>query len=790
MLQLKIIIRNIFRNRSTTILNVVGLTLAFSLFLIISLWAKHALSFDRTTVREYPVYRITCDRITGSGSVHSAFTSHGMAPLIRDKFPEAHMIGRLHIDSADPARVGDLDIETQVFAYADNEFLELFGIELILGDSGTGILDDPSAIIICESLANKFFDGKEVIGSRLIDDKWNREKGIIVGVFKDLPQNSHLNLEIIQSFNRMKEFNPLGYNNILIHWQGYTYVTLYSHDMKAVFEDKLNHFFDNLDVDFGFKPAFSLQPVEAIYLSSDLQDDRVIQGNKKQLIILSAIAIFILVISAINYIIIATAMGQTRTRQTGIQKILGATKGKLVLQYLGESLAVSFISVVLAVIVTVLVLPVVEKAFGEPIAMGSYMNNVYIAGVVAIMVLVGILSGLYPAWKTAGHQAVSVCGGIRESPRGSDLFRKILVTFQFVITIILLTSTIIVFYQLNHIRNLDMGIARSGIITIPVGSPYHFDVARERILDVPGVGMVSSSGYKPASIEGHDYGFHWEGKEVGHSIPFYYNPVSYDYIETYRIRIIEGRSFNREYPADAGKAFIVNRECARQMGFEDAIGQRMTFMQMEGHIIGVIDNYNFQSFRQSVNPLVLFIDPEHLAWIHIKVNPGANTGELIQEVRGIWEEMYPAQKFSYAFVEDEFARQYRSEMLLAQSLISLTFIAIIIASMGIVGLIRHKVEKSKREIAIRKVNGATGFSILLMFTRGYALLLAVAGIFAIPVVIVLMRAWLLTFDQHISISPLYIFIAASSIFLITQITLFVTVREAVRLNPAKVLASL
>jgi putative ABC transport system permease protein len=190
MLQLKLIVRNIFRNRATTVLNVVGLTLAFSLFLIISLWAKHALSFDRTTLREYPVYRITCDRVTGSGSVHSAFTSHGMAPLIRDKFPEAHLIGRLQVDPADPVRVGDLDIEAQLYAYADKEFLELFGIELILGDPGSGILDDPSAIIISESLANKFFDGKEVIGSRVIDSKWNRERGIIVGVFKDLPQSS------------------------------------------------------------------------------------------------------------------------------------------------------------------------------------------------------------------------------------------------------------------------------------------------------------------------------------------------------------------------------------------------------------------------------------------------------------------------------------------------------------------------------------------------------------------------------------------------------------------------
>ncbi|MFP4367738.1 MAG: ABC transporter permease [Bacteroidales bacterium] len=790
MLQLKLIIRNIFRNRATTLLNIVGLTVAFSLFLIISLWAKHALSFDRTTVREYPVYRITCEKVTGSGSAHSAFTAHGMAPLIRNKFPEAHLIGRLQIEAADPVRVGDLDIEAQQYAYADNEFLKLFGIELILGDSDAGILDDPSAIIISESLANKFFAGKEVIGSRIINSKWNTERGIITGVFKDLPQNSHLNLEIIQSFNRMKIFNPQGYDNILAHWQGYTYVSLYSHDMKQVFEDKLNYFFDNLGVDFGFKPVFTLQPVEDIYLSSDLQDDNVIQGNKKQLIILSAIAIFILVISAINYIIIATAMGQTRTQQTGIQKILGATKGKLVMQYLGESLAVSFISVVLAVIITVLVLPVVEKAFGEPIAMGSYMNNVYIAGVIAIMLLVGILSGLYPALKTAGHQAVSVCGGIRENPRGSDLFRKILVVFQFVITIILLTSTIIVFFQLSHIRNLDMGIARSGIITIPVGSPYHFEVARERILDVPGVGMVSSSGYKPASIEGHEYGFHWEGKEDDRSIPFYYNPVSYDFTETYGLRIIEGRSFSREYPSDVGKAFIINRECARQMGFENAIGRRMTFRQTEGPIIGVIDNYNFQSFKESVNPLVLFIDPEHLAWIHIKVNPGANTGELVQEVKSIWEDLYPSGQFSYTFVEEEFARQYRSEMLLAQSLISLTIIAIIIACMGIVGLIRHKVERSKREIAIRKVNGATGFSILLMFTRGYALLLAVAGIFAIPVVIILMQNWLFTFDQHISISPFYFFIAASVIFLITQLTLFATVREAVRINPARALASL
>jgi putative ABC transport system permease protein len=266
--------------------------------------------------------------------------------------------------------------------------------------------------------------------------------------------------------------------------------------------------------------------------------------------------------------------------------------------------------------------------------------------------------------------------------------------------------------------------------------------------------------------------------------------VFYDFIETYDMKLIEGRSFSRDYPSNMGKAFIINRECARQMGFEHAIGRRMTFRQMEGHIIGVIENYNFQSFKQSVNPLVLFIDYESLSWIHIKINPEANTADIIQGVKALWEEMFPTDQFSYSFVEDEFAKQYRSEMLLVHSLASLTIIAVIIACMGIVGLIRHKVERSKREIAIRKVNGATGFSILLMFTSGYALLLAVAGIFAIPVVIVLMRNWLFTFDQHISISPFYFLMAASVIFLITQLTLFATVREAVRINPARALASL
>ena len=310
---------------------------------------------------------------------------------------------------------------------------------------------------------------------------------------------------------------------------------------------------------------------------------------------------------------------------------------------------------------------------------------------------------------------------------------------------------------------------------------------KDELENVPGVVRVSASGYKPTSIEAISSEFQWEGKT--HDAFLYYNPVSIDYIETYNLKLVQGRSFRKEYASDASGAFIINQECARQMGFDDAVGKQMEFQAKKGEIIGVIADYHFQTLKTSVNPLVLYLNEEYLNEIHIKVDNVSNFSEFIAGVRAIWEKTNPLQVFSYSLIEDEFAKKYKGEYILANALSGLSLIALAIACLGIVGLILHKLEFRKREIAIRKVNGASDFSIFILFSKEYTLLLTAAIVLSYPIVTRLMQPWLSSFEQYLPMGPFQFFYSALFVFAVSQLTLYATLRKRIRINPSVVLAA-
>jgi len=317
-----------------------------------------------------------------------------------------------------------------------------------------------------------------------------------------------------------------------------------------------------------------------------------------------------------------------------------------------------------------------------------------------------------------------------------------------------------------------------------------FNYYKEEFSKIKGVEMVSASTFRPTSINQTSYDFNWEGKDKEAKFQFYLNTISFDFIETYHIPLIEGRGFSNEYPSDASTAFIVNEECARQMGFDKALGKKMSWGNRQGEIIGIIKNYIFQSFKKSVNPLVLFIDAENWSEIHLKVNSSINRQEILQNLKKIWEKSGSSEPFTYSLIEDEFNIQYKGELMLSKSLIYLTVIAIIIALLGIIGLIIHLVGKSKKEIAIRKVNGASELTLLLMFSWNYVSMMLIAICLSVPVVFYFMNKWLNTFELHIKIGPQHFIYALLLICLLTQMILISIIRKTIKLNPSKVLAEL
>jgi putative ABC transport system permease protein len=783
MLHLRLTIRSLLKNRLMTFLNIIGLSTGFIIFIIVSLWIKQALSIDKSFNQKDLIYRIVSTKLTDKDEIESAFTPYGLAPLISTNFPEILSIGRLSLQNDFELRINNVDMPPK-YALADNEFLKIFNIKLIQGDS-MHFFDNPNSMIINENAYRTLLNDNDLFKLEVISKKFKSNVGPIVGVYKDLPSNSHLKLGIIGSIDQYKIMDPRGYN---YHWSVYTYVKLKAGVRIPELERKISEYYNNSTQNQGFVPSFKFEPLNDIYLSSSFEDDHVVHGNKRQIIIFSCIIIFILLISLINYVNLSTSLGETRVHEIGIQKIMGASKIRLLFIHIFESILISFFSAVLGIIVSVLIIPLIDQILKIHISIGSWGNSYYIAGLFFFFILTGLISGIYPAIKIARQQTVNTSGGFYYNVKKKDVFRKSLVVIQYFISLVLISSTIIVYQQLNYLRNINQGIANKDIITIPFNSQYNYDYLKSEFLQIKGVEKVSISVYNPTNISKAWYGFNWEGKPKENKLQFYMNAVSFDYIETYQIPVIAGRSFSTEYPSDDSSAFIVNEECAHQMGFVDPIGKRMSFGNKNGRIIGVIKNYSFQSFKRKIDPLVLFIDPESWSQIHLKVDPMINKKEVLLHIKKVWEELNPSETFTYILIEDEFSEQYKDELMLSKALIYFTLIAIIIAILGIIGLILHLIEKDKKEIAIRKIHGASSLAIHLKFSLSHIYLMVIALLFTIPTVIYFLNKWLHTFEIHIKIGPQHFISSIFFLGILSQLVLFRIIRKANRINPAEVLA--
>ena len=766
---LKIAFRNIKKNKGYSFISISGLAVGMACCIITLLWIQFELSYDKFHKNAGELYRVAFT--DEKRDFHSEYMVGLLSDFLKDEYPE--IVNSTNLGRAESKLTyGDKSFFSSGF-FVHSDFFEMFTFPFVKGDSKTAF-NSPLSIVITEELANKFFGNSDVIGTALrIDDGDDLP---ITGIVKKLPTNSHIQFEFLLPF----QIAP----DIMKKWDVKTteaYVLLDKNSSYQEVSDKISNVYN--DHNPGIYPNYLyLQPLTQIHLYA-LGGG----GLITYVYIFSAIAIIVLLIACINFMNLSTACSEMRFKEIGMKKVIGSNRIQLIKQFLSESVLLSFIALIFAVILSNLLLPSISNMTDKQMEF-NYSGKI-ILNFIGIALLTGIISGSYPAFFLSSFSPVKVLKGLMftGTKSRSSLLRSVLVIAQFSASILFIICAAIIFKQLDYIRNKDLGFNKENVVIVQIQGELRQNcqsVKRELLKnpDIEGI-AVSALGLirwgSSASIE-------WPGKMPDQIFDVGFNWVDYDYLKTFKMEMAEGRFFSREFSTDMSDAFIVNEATVRAMGLKDPIGKKITRLpdspyEDTGTIIGVIKDYNTESLHGEIRPfLLLLTESGGLMNIRIKANNIPNAIKLIEDTINKFIPNYP---FEYSFLGDVIDSQYRTEQITGGLIVLITIIAISLSSLGLFGLVSFAAEKRTKEIGVRKVLGASISNIVFLLSKDFTRLVLLANIIAWPTAWFIMNRWLENFAFRINIDW-WIFIMTGVLALVIAfLTVSGLVFKAARANP-------
>ncbi|TVR74950.1 MAG: FtsX-like permease family protein [Marinilabiliales bacterium] len=707
------------------------------------------------------------------------------ADFLAENFPGIEKVSRIDFYNSSPSfEYGDKSYRFSNIIWADSTFFDIFSFRLLQGNRGS-ILASPYEIVITESLASRVFGNGSPVG-RVIYMR-NNQPFTVTGVMEDPPPNSTIQAEAVGSFLSVPwimGFSELGELSSYANFSIYLLLAGGA-DAGLLEEDIYRERFENsgLTDEDEFSLTVRLRPLGETYFAEGVEFDRGIRkGNRPFVLIFLTSAVFILLIAAINFINLSTAAASTRAREIGVRKVAGAGRSVLVLQFLVETVILCLAAGIIAVAVVELTLP----PFNRLVLANMHID--YLSGFLLIVlsgaVILGLVAGLYPAFYLTGFSPVTVLkGGTGTGPAGG-LFRKVLIVVQYVISIILIISTLVVTSQIRFMKNKDLGFDSSNIVCFSLTEQEQHqskDLIRERMLKHPGILDLAYSNNIPGRVM-MKQGFYYLD-EVN---SFYSLPVTEDYIRLMGLRIAEGRDFIEGSIYDRENGYIINRTAARMIyGDEPAAGKRFRLWEREefGEVIGVVEDFNFHSLHNDIEPLVIYYRPDWCSVVNLKLRPGSEAEALVH-IENVWSELFPAASLNYYFLDDSFEYLYRTEERFGRMFGNAALLAIFIASIGLYGLTSFIVLRRTREIGIRKVMGAGELQVTAMIVGDFTRWVIIANIIAWPLAWYLMQEWLAGF-AYSTTAGIHLFIAAGVLaWLISLATVSSLALRAARTNPA------
>jgi putative ABC transport system permease protein len=773
-------LRNVRRQKGSAFINVTGLSIGLACSYFILLWVADETSYDRFHEEGDQIYQVW-RHFTPEGQTYTANSmSKPVAETMEAEYPEVLDAVLTRYPQEFVVTLGDQSYR-EAGTHVDADFFSVFTFLFIQGDPETALLGTSSAVIT-DRTARKLFGEEwqtrgDVLGRSLTID--HAKDFTITGVVRDVPDNSSIQFDVLlpiqEFFAREERFGDWWFMDFPI----------YAKLQKGVSPDAFNakfadHFARH---DEGPETQLFLQPFEDVYLNSTYRDGRLAGGRIQYVRIFSAVALFLLLIASINFMNLATARSSLRAREIGVRKAVGAHQQSLIGQFMVESLGMALVAFLFALGLVLALLPSFNDLTGKHVTIAD-LNGSFLLGMLGLSLIVGVVAGSYPALYLSSFNPVAVLRGTFRQRSGTVTLRKGLVVFQFALSVLLIVSTVAVYLQLDYIRTTNLGMERENLLFVTREGALagQYESVRQELLQQPGIASVTASGNSPLAPASNTIDVEWPVVGPDNRTLFHIMNVNYDFIETMRMELAAGRDFSRAFGADSIN-YLVNEEAARIIG-GDVLGTTLTLWGNEGQIIGVVENFRSHSLYAPIEPTIIRLSPEEADLLFVRTEPG-RTPEALASLENVYGRFNPGYPFEYTFVDQAFEQTYRSEAVMGTLANVFAVVALLISCLGLFGLTSFTVEQRTKEVGVRKVLGASVPHVVVLLTSGFTKLVVAGIVLAAPVAYYVVRGWLDTFQDHISLGPGIFLLAGGIALLVAMLTVSYQAVKAAMADPVK-----
>ena len=789
---LKIALRNLMRYKGYTLINIFGLSIGLSCSILIMLFIRDELSYDRFHEKAENIYRIVSEFSENGKLNYTPSTPAPLAGVLRNEYSEVLQVTRIGSGRGDMITYGDIQTRGNRFMLADPSIFDVFTIPFVEGNPKNA-LNDINSVIISKSLAEKYFGNKDPIGKILQIGKEDYNKDYKVsGVFKNLPSNSSLKFDCLASF----ENEYVKGNEGNLRWGANHYVSfILLHDgcVPQSLESKLSSISDKYVNDVYksgsevSKTKYLLQPLASMYLSLDPGNKLPTEKDSIHIFVFAGIALLMLLIACINFMNLATARASMREKEVGIRKVIGANRFQLIKQFLGESIILSMFAYMLSIPIVEILLPVFNQYTDKQLFLLQADNTLFLVGMLILSFIVGVFAGSYPALFISSFKPVSILRGrLFSSITGIKIgLRRLLVVIQFVISIIFVVCTLVIHNQLRYVKNKNLGYDKEHLVVVPIHDhqvKLQYKLYETEIMRSANILNATATSYLPSEQEYYQ-NVDFKDSAIGSMEYMSFISVDQNFIETMGLKLLKGGNFHQDYLPGGQREYILNESAVKEIGWENPLGEQIDIINW-GTVIGVVKDFNFKSLYHQVKPMALCIYPEGFKYLLIRVKPD-NISNSIHFLENKWEEINPNQIFAYSFFDEDFNRVYKADIRLDNIFNFIAALALIIACLGLFGMVHFSTERRTKEIGIRKVFGSNVLDIVVLLTKDFVKWILIANIIAWPVAYYFMNKWLQDFAYRINIAWWMFILSGGIALLIALATVSYQATKAALANPVE-----
>ncbi len=803
----KVAIRFFVRQKGYSLINIAGLAIGMAATMLILIYVFFELGFDRYNKDSENMYRINFHGTFGGESLDEGITPSVLAGLLLEEYPEITSAVRIFNTENRAVKYGENAWYEDKFAFADSNFFDFFTLKFIEGNPST-CLNEPHTVVMTQSTAHKYFGNDEAIGKVIKITNHFGDPGVpydtalfrVTGVIEDMPVQSHFHFDFVASMGSIRAIAESPY---LINLNMYTYIKLREGTSVDVLSGKINDFYvknalpqlrqflgmsEEQVLNSGARVGLDISPMSDIHLKSHGKFELEENGNIEYVRIFISVALLILLLACINFINLSTARAVKRAREVGIRKVVGSSRRQLILQFIGESFLFTVISFIISMVIVEMSMPVFEHITNYNLR-GVYLDKSWFwASSAGIIILVGFLSGLYPAIVLSSYKPIEVIRALPNKNRKGYFFRNSLVTFQFIITGVILLAVILVSRQLNYVQSKQLGFDKEKILVIERTDPIKTSIKSfmdelEKLPEVEKTCLSAGMICRGAGANGFQYLQNGTPKTLLTAVL----NVNYDFADVMGLKTKEGRFFSRDFKDE--NSIVINEMAAKEMGMTEPVGNYLYVNNQDSSevrypIVGVMKDFHFESLHSKIRPLIFFLTTDYFdGYISVRLKEGDHL-QTVKKIKSVWGEFTEANPLVYYFFDDDFKKLYKAEDHTRRLMELFSVLAMIVAALGLFGLVSYSVTTRTREIGIRKTNGATMFNIMMLIIQDNIRPILYSIFISFPLAWFLMSKWLQNFAYRININPFWFAIVLFFLFFIGILTTLFQAFQASRINPA------